>query len=300
MMFYHDHSWGITRLNVYAGEEAGYMITDDTEKALTAPGAALDGLGTGTSLTIQDKTFVPSAKRMAQLDPTWDAKKWGGEGNLWQPHVYMPAQNPGDPSGMSSFGRWFYGPWFWPPAKDAKYPPMANPYYDPTCDPNVADFCEPALVPSTPNNSVGMEAFHDTPLVNGTAYPTTTMDPKTYRFRILNGSDDRFWNLSWYVADPATGTEVALKASEVQAALTDTSISPTPDTTMSPKGPDWIQIGNEGGFLPTPVVVPAHETTWITDPTRFDVGNVDQHSLLLAPAERADVVVDFSAYGARH
>ena len=29
---------------------------------------------------------------------------------------------------------------------------------------------------------------------------------------------------------------------------------------------------------------------------RFDVGNVDQHSLLLAPAERADVIVDFSQY----
>lgn len=296
MMFYHDHAWGITRLNVYAGEEAGYMITDDAEKALMAPGGALEGIGTGIPLTIQDKTFVPSTQRMAQLDPTWDAKKWGGEGNLWQPHVYMPAQNPGDPSGMSSFGRWFYGPWFWPPAKDAKYPPMANPYFDPTCDPDVADFCEPALVPSTPNNSVGMEAFHDTPVVNGTAYPTTTMDPKTYRFRILNGSDDRVWNLSWYVADPATGTEVALKASEVQAAQTDPNVSPTPDTTKSPKGPDWIQIGNEGGFLPTPAVVPAHETTWITDPTRFDVGNVDQHSLLLAPAERADVVVDFSGY----
>ena len=36
--------------------------------------------------------------------------------------------------------------------------------------------------------------------------------------------------------------------------------------------------------------------TWITDPTRFDVGNVDKHSLLLAPAERADVIVDFSQY----
>jgi FtsP/CotA-like multicopper oxidase with cupredoxin domain len=296
MMFYHDHAWGITRLNVYAGEEAGYMITDDAEKALMAPGGALDGLGTGIPLTIQDKTFVPSAQRMAQLDPTWDAKRWGGEGNLWQPHVYMPAQNPGDPSGMSAFGRWFYGPWFWPPAKDAKYPPMANPYFNPTCDPNKAAFCEPALVPSTPNNSVGMEAFQDTPVVNGTAYPTTTMDPKTYRFRILNGSDDRVWNLSWYVADPATGTEVALKPSEVQAAQTDPNVSPTPDTTRSPAGPDWIQIGSEGGFLPTPAVVPAHETTWITDPTRFDVGNVDQHSLLLAPAERADVVVDFSAY----
>ena len=34
LMFYHDHAWGITRLNVYAGEAAGYLITDDTEKKL--------------------------------------------------------------------------------------------------------------------------------------------------------------------------------------------------------------------------------------------------------------------------
>ena len=27
-MFYHDHAWGITRLNVYAGEAAGYLLTD--------------------------------------------------------------------------------------------------------------------------------------------------------------------------------------------------------------------------------------------------------------------------------
>ena len=191
-----------------------------------------------------------------------------------------------------------YGPWFWPPAKDAKYPPIANPYYDPNCDPNVAAFCEPALIPGTPNISVGMEAFNDTPIVNGTAYPTTTVDPKAYRYRILNAANDRFWNLSWYVADPTTGTltEVALNPAEVAAAQTDPVVFPTPDTTKSPAGPNWIQIGTEGGFLPAPVVVPAHPTTWITDPTRFDVGNVDLHSLLLAPAERADVIVDFSQY----
>lgn len=28
LMFYHDHSYGITRLNVYAGEAAGYVVTD--------------------------------------------------------------------------------------------------------------------------------------------------------------------------------------------------------------------------------------------------------------------------------
>ena len=80
------------------------------------------------------------------------------------------------------------------------------------------------------------------------------------------------------------------------AAQTDPVVSPTPDTTKSPPGPNWIQIGTEGGFLPPRSSSRPQPTTWITDPTRFDVGNVDQHSLLLAPAERADVVVDFSQY----
>ena len=71
---------------------------------------------------------------------------------------------------------------------------------------------------------------------------------------------------------------------------------PDPGHDPQPAGPSWIQIGTEGGFLPAPVVVPNQPTTWITDPTRFDVGNVDQHSLLLGPAERADVIVDFSRF----
>jgi hypothetical protein len=44
LMFYHDHAWGITRLNVYVGEAAPYIITDDTEQSLITqgliPGAA--------------------------------------------------------------------------------------------------------------------------------------------------------------------------------------------------------------------------------------------------------------------
>ena len=303
LLFYHDHAWGITRLNVYAGEAAPYLITDQTEQKLIAPGGALDGVdmgnsGVGHSLTLEDKTFVPDKATMDKVDPTWNYDKWGGEGNLWVPHVYMPAQNPSSATGSSPFGRWMYGPWFWPPSTDQKYPPIANPYYDPSCDPDVQPFCEPAQIPSTPNVSVGMEAFNDTPIVNGTAYPTTTVDPKAYRFRILNAANDRFWNLSWFVADPTTGTmtEVALKKSEVAAAQSDPVVQPTVDQTLSPKGPDWIQIGTDSGFLPAPAVIPAHDVTYIMDPTRFDVGNVDQHSLLLAPAERADVIVDFSQF----
>ena len=308
LLFYHDHSWGITRLNVYAGEAAGYLITDDTEQALLTSGAVpADQI----PLIIQDKTFVPDAAQLALQDPTWDTARWGTKGSFWYHHVYMPAQNPGDPGGMSAYGRWMYGPWFWPPAAATKYGPIANPYFDPNCNlDNPATwqyqtdpFCEPEQIPGTPNISVGMEQFNDTPIVNGVAYPKVTLEPKSYRLRILSAANDRFFNLQWYVADPTQGnglTEVALKAAELEAAQTDPNVFPTPDTKVSLPGPDWIQIGTEGGFLPAPVVIDGQQpTTWITDPTRFDVGNVDKHSLLLAPAERADVIVDFSKFAGK-
>ena len=114
-----------------------------------------------------------------------------------------------------------------------------------------------------------MEQFNDTPLVNGVAYPTVTLEPKTYRFRMLSAANDRFFNFQWYVADPTTGTdsEVAFKAAELLAAQTDPNVFPDPDTAVSKPGPDWIQIGSEGGFLPAPTVVDGQQpTTWITDP----------------------------------
>ena len=323
LMFYHDHAWGITRLGVYAGEAAGYLIADETEKNLISTGKIpADQI----PLVIQDRTFVPGIDQLAWQDPTWDSKRWGGMGDFWYHHVYMPAQNPGDPTGMSAFGRWMYGPWFWPPATP-QHGPIANPYYnmDPAtgfttalavpCDINdpttwqydTDPFCEPAEIPGTPNISVGMEQFNDTPIVNGTAYPTTTVEPKAYRLRILNAANDRFFNFQWYVADPATGTdsEVALKPDELAAAQIDPNIFPTPvdsstATTNSTAGPDWIVIGTEGGFLPAPVVVDGQQpTTWIIDPTVFNVGNVDKHSLLVAPAERFDVIVDFSKFAGK-
>ena len=37
-MFYQDRTSGLTRLNSYAGLEAGYFITDPTEQALALAG----------------------------------------------------------------------------------------------------------------------------------------------------------------------------------------------------------------------------------------------------------------------
>ncbi len=62
-MFYHDHAYGLTRLNVYAGEAAGYLLTDPIEDSLITAGVLPNQGGGnytyGIPLIIQDKTFVP-------------------------------------------------------------------------------------------------------------------------------------------------------------------------------------------------------------------------------------------------
>jgi FtsP/CotA-like multicopper oxidase with cupredoxin domain len=67
-----------------------------------------------------------------------------------------------------------------------------------------------------------------------------------------------------------------------------------PDPVMM--GPSFIQIGTEGGFLPAPVVIPNQPIDWNLNPTTFNFGNVSSHALLLGPAERADILVDFTGY----
>lgn len=354
LMFYHDHSFGITRLNVYAGEAAGYMIQDPTEIDLITRGVIpADQI----PLVIQDKGFVDPAT-IGTLDPTWvwgtgaplltkwidstggavpscpdgqaicgvtGARKIVGKtpkaGDLWWPHVYMPAENPSSLGGVNPMGRWVYGLYFWPPTTGIKFLPVDNPYYD--CNP--LGICnapwEPPTAPATPNPSWVAEAFVDTPMVNGTVYPKLTVQPKSYRLRILNAAHDRSFNLQLYVADGtvdpnavnpacagfvggcATNTEVKMVPAIKYPAFPDWDASAdqreggVPDPATS--GPAWIQIGNEGGFLPSPVVIPSMPISFVMDPTQFNVGNVNDGSLIMAPAERADVIVDFSKYAGK-
>ncbi len=307
LMFFHDHSFGITRLNVYAGEAAGYLLQDDTEKALIADGTIPEEQ---IPLVIQDKTFV-DADTIGTTDPTWnwgtgmmmDGKRMPNTGDLWIPHVYMPAQNPYDITGYNAMGRWHYGPWFWPPTLDITYGPIPNPYYiSPEETPG-----QPPMIPGVPHPSMGMEAFFDTPLVNGTAYPVLEVDPKSYRFRVLNAANDRFWNLQLYEADPdavsadgRTGTEVRMvpAASGLPAGWQpDGRDGGLPDPSLV--GPDMVQIGTEGGFLPSPVVLESKPISWNTNVTTFNAGNVEAGTLMLGPAERADVIVDFSQWAGK-
>jgi len=312
LMFYHDHSYGITRLNVYAGEAAGYLLQDQVELGLIAAGIIP---AEQIPLIIQDKTFVPDntipignmwgnfSSQLAFQDPTWDTAKWGAPGDLWYPHVYMTMQNPYDPSGMNPFGRWQYGAWFWPPA-NLPNGPIANPYYAGPGNP-----MEPLMIPGTPNPSIPGEAFLDTPVINGIAYPYLEVEPKSYRFRILNAADDRFWNLQLYIADNTTttfdgrvNTEVKMVPAVFNATYpdywpTDGRDGGVPDPAYV--GPSFIQIGNEGGFLPAPYEIPTKPVNWNYDQGTFDFGLVNQYTLFLGTAERADVLVDFSQFAGK-
>jgi FtsP/CotA-like multicopper oxidase with cupredoxin domain len=213
LLFYHDHAYGITRINVYDGEVAGYLIVDpareDILRAATLPGTIPSLAGTTppqadlvnadiahlVPLIIQDKTFVPDSGvtggQLAAQDPTWDVTNWGGFGSLWFPHVYTPNQNPSDPGGANPFGRWDWGPWFWPPQDPSTL--LMQPYQCPGYPVGV-------MCPGVPNVSGTPESFMDTPVINGTAYPSLTVDPAAYRFQILDGANDRAWNLQLYYA----------------------------------------------------------------------------------------------------
>jgi FtsP/CotA-like multicopper oxidase with cupredoxin domain len=125
-------------------------------------------------------------------------------------------------------------------------------------------------LPTAP--SVVAEFFSDTILVNGAAYPSVDVEQRHYRFRVLNGSQARFYNLQLYFAQSNDPSDPASTRAD-----------------LGKPGPAFVQVGTEGGFLPFPVL--------LNDPPKqFSVdllGNLT-FNLLLAPAERADLVIDFS------
>ena len=399
LMFYHDHALGLTGLNVYGGEAAGYLLVDTAEEDLLAAqgvpgtdGTAPD-LGHLIPLVIQDKTFVydnnitasPAGLKDATrfttaTDPLWAsaALTWGGAaaptgGDLWFPHVYIPNQDPTVLSGANPLGRWDYGPWFWPVF------PVASSY--------------------PPTTSHVPEAFMDTPIVNGSAYPYIDVAATKYRLRILNACNDRMLNLQLYQADvepasyaTATATGAFATASIngggaltgitlgvggggytstpmvhivggggygawAEATLTGNAVTAitltnggggytsaptvtigggtevkmvpaTPNAAIpfpaswkaqtpgmipdilysrlggvpdpSRRGPAMIQIGTEGGLLPGPALLPNIPVGYEQNKRNIVVLNVLEKTLFMAPAERADVIVDFTNFGGKN
>lgn len=126
-----------------------------------------------------------------------------------------------------------------------------------------------------PEPSIIPEMFGDTMLANGTVYPEATVEARRYRLRVLNACQARFLNLQLYV-DDGSPDSITL----------DSSQKPT-----NAPGPDFLVLGTEGGFLPRPVVVPSNHP--------FDPNSLSG-SLITAPAERWDLLVDFKGFAGKN
>ena len=267
LLWYHDHAFGNTRLNAYAGIASGYLITDGAEGELIRAGILpnpLGGLYTyGIPLIIQDKTFWDGAR-----DPGYNLAVPAGAapGSLWYPHTY-------------------------------EAPPIPSMALPPACD-GTGRWDNPGI--ATPPVSVVPEFFGDTILVNGAPYPTLSLPPRRFRFRFLNGSQARFYNLQLYVAD---GTPDGITLAQ------NGDVDPAGNPIIAPRnaaGPAFLQIGNEAGFLPAPVLFSAngknvnsnhvigYNLSGPADSPAND--NANRYNLLMAPAERPDVIIDFRGF----
>lgn len=115
-LWYHDHTVGLTRLNVYMGLAGNYFIRDANEDALRLPKYPYE-----VPLMIQDRQFLDN-------------------------------------------GQLFY------PSQDSENTLAPNPTHLP-------------------------EMFGDVVLVNGKAWPVLEVEPRKYRFRVVNGSDSRVYDM---------------------------------------------------------------------------------------------------------
>lgn len=104
----------------------------------------------------------------------------------------------------------------------------------PVQDPGVSPPIPPIWIP---------EFFGDTALVNGKVFPYLEVEPRKYRFRMLNACNARFLHMTLVNSHDSHETL------------------------------PFIQIGADQGFLPRPVTL---------------------GDLLMAPAERYDIVIDFT------
>jgi spore coat protein A, manganese oxidase len=100
------------------------------------------------------------------------------------------------------------------------------------------------------------EYFGDAIVVNGRTWPYFDVEPRRYRFRIVNGSNARFFRMTLA-----------------------SSRKDDPNNAVFGSGPDIWQIGTDGGLLDRPVRLANSKSAL---------------PLFLAPGERADIIVDFT------
>jgi len=246
-LWFHDHTLGMTRNNVYAGMVAFWLIREK--------GGGETGLVKGT---------LPccAPKLGDTLEDTNLPSQYGGRRNTFRE---IP---------IAVMDRSFYknGSLFYP--SDRAFFQGLTP--EELAVPLIGNVTFKSDVPPIWNP----EAFFDVMTANGVSWPVLKVEPDLYRFRLLNGCDARFLNLALCIVN-ASGDDCPLNS-----------------MTGAPLGEelDFFVIGREQGLLPKVVRVSTGFKTVLpgdgSQPTNTQANNA-REALLLSPAERADVILDF-------
>ena len=142
---------------------------------------------------------------------------------------------------------------------------------------------DPPVGPSDIAGIWNPEAFFNTMVVNGTTWPRFEVAQARYRLRLLNGCNSRTLNLALFV--------VSSLGADGLAGTNDDLLDPLLEI-------PFYQIGAEQGFLPKVVKITTGFATPLpgngTLPAAMTAADASE-ALLMGPAERADVIVDFSA-----
>ena len=229
-LWYHDHTLGMTRLNVYAGPAGFYLVRD----AAGGETGLLSGNLPGPAPKAGD---IKGRAAYFEMPLLIQDRSFNSDGSLFYPsnRAFFEGLTP------AQLQIPFIG--------DTAHPSDIAPLWNP-------------------------EAFFNVMVVNGKTWPYLNVEPQRYRFRLLNGSNSRFLNVSLQALD-ATGKVLG----EVP----------------------FYQIGTDQGLLPNVVRVVSGQAIALKGdgtepllPTSYPLAG-DAAALLLGPAERADVIVDFSA-----
>ncbi len=351
-LWFHDHSLGITRLNVYAGPAAFWMIRGGRYDH------ARDG---GPGRRGRDQLAVlpgPPAKRgqsAAELNlPGPEHKAIREIPILIQDRTFLDNGNLFYPGNRA----------FFETLNDFDNPAQFNRDLFDEINADAVDACEDdcVTIPGNPELPIGRlkgrmgnadgafpfappeapmpprdsndltggsmmppiwntEAFFNTIVVNGAVWPKLEVARALYRFRFLNGANARTFNMSLVYGLDAVGgksksceqlaTDLANLKCDGGANLHNSCNTNDECPGGSCSMPDhvhtlpFLQIGSDGGFLPNVVEIkPGYATKLRGDgsrpstkrPTNFPAEPVrySAQGLLMAPAERADTIVDFS------
>ena len=295
-LWYHDHSLGMTRQNVYAGSAGYYLVRDDIEKNMQLPGPAPSETGlTAYKAQIQAKiarlearlAAATTAKQKRKLQTKINAKRQ----LLSHPQIdYFEIPILVQDRSFNADGSLFY------PTDRAFFEGLAASQLQLPFEGEGP--VTPGQLPNNPDGEFpgfvsdiapiwNPEAFFNVNVVNGRAWPYMDVQPVRYRFRLLNGANSRTYNFSLWIENPDGTINTINPNSEVP----------------------FVQVGSDGGLLPNPVIIttgyktayktvklkPTNKIIRLLPPAQTPAPAPDE-ALLLMPAERADVIVDFSAF----